>query len=107
MAAYDRPMRTIANGLAAILLLIALVGIGFGFWAVASALSHRGSADGLLAALAVGSLPFLIGTVALAGATIAILCEEIVSELKLANEHALEGGQRAQPPTSWAAGPNP
>lgn len=80
-------MRVLTGLIAILLLIVALLGMGFGVWAVATAISMPtpgGRATGLLGALTVGSLPFLAGTVALAGVGAIFATEQVRDELAIA-----------------------
>jgi hypothetical protein len=80
-------MRFITALIAVILLIVAALGMGFGFWAVLKASSMPspdGRAMGLLGALTVGGLPFIAGTVALAGAGAIFATEQVRVELEIA-----------------------
>jgi hypothetical protein len=80
-------MRFLTTLIAGVLLIVALFGIGFGVWAVmtaAAAPTPEGKALGLLQALAVGGIPFIAGTVALAGAGVMFTTEQVRIELELA-----------------------
>ena len=64
-------MRVLTGVIAAVLLVVGILGMGFGVWVLfkaASAPTADGRAMGMVCALTVGALPFLAGTVALAGA---------------------------------------
>lgn len=80
-------MRFLTTVIAAVLLIVALFGMGFGVWAVmtaASAPTPEGKALGLLQALAIGGIPFIAGTVALAGAGSMFATEQVRVELEMA-----------------------
>ncbi|HEX7840710.1 MAG TPA: hypothetical protein VF469_24705 [Kofleriaceae bacterium] len=60
-----------------ILSMIGVLGLGAGIWTVASALSApRTDAFSLVAALAAGSVPFAIGTIALGAVAIVLAIEK-------------------------------
>jgi hypothetical protein len=80
-------MRLFTPFIAVILLIVAALGMGFGLWAVYKAVSMPtpdGRAAGLLGALTVGALPFIAGTVALAGAGVMAAVDEVRAELVIA-----------------------
>ena len=88
-AGYREGMRHFTVAVAAVLLIIAMLGLGFGFWTLYSVLSLPSPGDrgvGFVGAMTVGAVPFLAGTVALAGAgsILATLAtsEETVNELR-------------------------
>lgn len=95
-------MRLVAGLIAAVLLVVGVLGMGFGVWALVEAVSlptPDGRAMGLLGALTIGALPFLAGTVALAGAG-AIFATldtgtEIVAELRAMHLLASQEAKRA------------
>jgi hypothetical protein len=80
-------MRFVTALISMILLLVALLGMGFGIWAVVTAMSlptREGQGTGLLAALTFGGIPFIAGTVALAGAGVMFSTEQVRDELEIA-----------------------
>lgn len=80
-------MRFLTTLIAGVLLIVALLGMGFGVWAVMTAMSEPtrdGRALGLMGALAVAGIPFISGTVALAGAGAMFATEQVRIELEMA-----------------------
>src|ERR1051325_768898 len=82
-------MRVLCNFLAGILMLIAIGGIGLGVWSVVEGAGGR-QAEGLIAGVLAAMVPFAVGTIALAGATISLFCEQIIREISVGNTIALE-----------------
>ncbi|MBX3161186.1 MAG: hypothetical protein KF773_34815 [Deltaproteobacteria bacterium] len=72
------------------LLVIALLGIGFGVWMMSLAFGAPGQIRGaaLASALAVGAVPFIAGTVALAGVGAMFGLEQVRGELVMSRERA-------------------
>lgn len=95
-------MRAITALIAVVLLIVAVLGMGFGVWAVFTASSiptADGRATGLLGALTVGGFPFIAGTVALAGVGAIFATEQVRAELQIARADretlaARDGAQR-------------
>lgn len=69
-----------------VLLLIALAGIGFGTWSMWTAATMPGAERGMgiLAAIAIGGIPFVAGTIALAGAGAIFAIDHVRVELEVA-----------------------
>lgn len=81
-------MRVITGLIAVVLLLIALLGIGAGVWMMSLAFSVPATPEGRAIAvstvLAIGAVPFLAGTVALAGVGAMFANEQVRVELEMA-----------------------
>jgi len=93
-------MRVFSGLIAVILLVVGVLGMGFGVWAIVKASSMPGAdqAMGMVGALTVGGIPFIAGTVALAGAgaIFATLSasEETLTELRAIHRMTAESNTR-------------
>lgn len=94
-------MRTSVSFLSALLCLIAMAGIGVAVAMVVHAVDgpHPDGFD-ILAALAVGAIPFLIGTVALAGLATTVAIDQSREARRLEVAHLAALLKQHQPPPS-------
>lgn len=92
-------MRPFISFLTIVLLVIGLVGVGIGTIAVGTAATEPGAA-GILAALLYGSVPFLLGTVALGASAIVLSIEQAtadqVAAINRGTEVAINEGRLAE-----------